>query len=158
MTLDSFFQRIGADNRLVPGTHELRPALSDKELLLWEKSQPAVTVPEELLALLRRSNGFRLRLNKDSPGGADCCFSALKDLQGAGRFMYGGAEDDLVPRSWYALASDPDCSTVLIIDMGTGEFLDVDPIDPDEPEKLSKSVNGALTWLSDFLLDTSEGR
>src|SRR5262245_825988 len=136
-TLESFFRRIEADNRRAPRTHELRPALTDKELLLWEKAHPGITVPEELISLLRRSNGFRLRLNKDSPGGADCCFRALKEVDWAGRFMYGDdADDDMAPAAWFALAADADSSTVLVVDMATGDFLDVDPIDSDEATKL----------------------
>ena len=156
MTLDAFFAGIDADNRRKPGTHRLGPALSDRELLLWEKAHPGMTVPEDLVALLRRSNGLGICRNPDSPGGADCCFHPLKDVRHAGKFMYeDGSAATSIPASWYALAQDADGTSVLTVDMATGEVFVVDPIDSSEATILFGSFEGALEWLSEFFPELS---
>jgi hypothetical protein len=156
MTVDLFFQRIEDDNRRQPGTHATEAALTDRELLLWEKAHPGWTVPDSLIGLLRRSNGFRLRLDKDFSGGAYCCFSPLKDIRKAAPAMYGeDCDGDECPNSWFALAQDSDSTSFLVLDMKEGVYLDVDPIDADEATRLSKSIEGALTWLAGYF---PEGR
>jgi hypothetical protein len=70
--------------------------------------------------------------------------------------MYGEECDgDECPNSWLALAQDSDSTSFLVLDMKEGVYLDVDPIDADEATRLSKSIEGALTWLAGYF---PEGR
>ena len=65
--------------------------------------------------------------------------------------MYGDDWDDTsIPSSWYALAQDADATSVLIVNMASGDVFVVDPIDGSNESILFGSFDGALEWLAEF--------
>jgi len=152
MTYDAFQTRVA--HRL-PGRHSFEPGLTDRELLLWEKSHPALTVPDDLLSVLRRSNGFRIRLNPDSPGGAALRLLPVREMDYAAREMYGGPDlqTDHVPMTWLNLTQEQDSTFYLVLDLETGKYLEVEPITPDEAEIVAEDAQGMLDWFAGHLED-----
>ena len=157
MTLEEFFKRLEEENRLNPGTHGVESGLSNRELLLWEKDRPGMTVPEDLVALLRSSNGLRIRLNKDSPCGAALRFLPLREIRNPGSLMYGDdSGDEEIPRAWVCVAHDADNTSFLVLDVATGDYREVDPIDLDGAKRVASNVEGALDWVAGYFSDSAQ--
>lgn len=69
MTPGEFFQRLSQDNTRRPGTHVLEAGLMDAEFASW-KHHHRLTLPQDLVDLLRKHNGFRLYPDEYTPNGS----------------------------------------------------------------------------------------
>lgn len=154
MTVNELFTRLEDENRRRPGTHVIEPGVTDAALARWTAQNPERRLPADLVALLRRANGFRIRVSRDTPIG-HIEFLPLERIQFAPRHMYRGdtSFDDEFPASWVALTDDPDSSRYLVLDTATGEYLDVDPIDAHSPDVIGRDVPVMLDWVAQFLED-----
>jgi hypothetical protein len=158
MTLDTFFARIDEDNRRKPGTHRLEPALSDRELLLWEKAHPGMTIPEDLVALFRRSNGFSIHLDSESPVGANFRLLSLNEFQYAARFLYldNASCDEDIPETWLGVGEDVSTAHLLLFDCLKGEYLEADLECAFEAKVIARGVEGMLEWVTACFVSPDE--
>jgi hypothetical protein len=152
MTPDQFFARLTQDNSREPGTHVLESGLADAELISWQKCHPGLMLPPDFVKLLRQHNGFRLLPDENTPTGA-IRLLPLREIDFAPRIIYEGNTvlDSDFPKSWMTITDDPDSARFLILDTSHGHYLEIDPIDPSEPEVVANNVEEMLDWMSQFL-------
>lgn len=151
MTVEQFVERIREDTG---GRHVLAPGLTDAQLASWKASNPSLQLPADFVAVLRGANGVRLRVTADTSRGA-FALHPLERVQFAPHVMFRGDRsfDGDFPRTWLALAEDADASLYLVLDVASGRYLAVDPIDTESPDVVATDAQGMLDWLTQFLAD-----
>ena len=145
MNLTDFFNRIAAENAERPGTHTLHPGATDAELAAWYAGHIGKRLPDDLVALMRRSNGLGVWQDwyEGEPifdEGAYRFFS-LREIKRADKAMYGERiNDPRVRKTWLAFCIGPDSGIYFGFDTKTLHYWKIEPIVPDESEDLGPEI------------------
>lgn len=152
--VEAFFRALASPSH-APG----RP-LDDAEIVAWRRAHPGWPLPDDLVELYRRHDGWILWVDADTRCGGHFVMRSLRDLRFAPHAMYGGPgpAGEGFPPSWVCLSDDPDSASFVVLDTATGTYLDVDPIsgpDEDEAEVIGRSVTDLLAWVAETKLAES---
>ncbi len=133
MTLDEFFTALEKD-RTPFRAHRLGAPLADAELRSWQARNPTVTLPADLVALLRRANGIHPCASGDEELGQ----LGLAPLQ----------EWTLLGGKWLLLTYDLDGRRGMGLEPGSGDFVDLDLAGRRAIDVWGASIEQLLEWLT----------
>ncbi len=154
MTIDDFFNRLAEDNRTTPGTHTFHAGVTDSQLAAWLRRNPGISIPDDLVAVLRRSNGLGLHqcwLDDGAPMYPEGCGAleiyALDGLRSANEDMYRCPDFERLALNWMAFGSGLDSNVYFVFDVATKHFLHLSPIVPDEATDVGVEIDDILDIL-----------
>jgi hypothetical protein len=135
----------------MPCKHRIFPALSNGELEEWRAKWPRHSLPEDLLELLRCSDGIQFWVHEGSPEGYFRLLP-LREIDSARRIMwleYGDSMDaDEVPYSdWFAISEHQDGGEYIVLDTDRQEYYLMDTILSD----LSNPIGHSIPELLEFI-------
>ena len=141
-------------NRLIgemPGHHRTFPPLDKAELEAWHARWPPHSLPEDLLDLLRLTNGIRFWVHEGSPEGYYRLL-ALREMDSARRIMWGeygdDMDDDEVPYPhWLALTEHQDGACYVVLDTDEHRYFLMDTCGPDLTSPLGNNIGGVLDYI-----------
>ena len=84
MQIAEFLSRLTEE---MPGAHRICPPLSTDELAAWRENREGHPLPEDLLQLLRHSNGIQFWVHEGSPEGYFRLLP-LREIDSARRIMW----------------------------------------------------------------------
>lgn len=153
MKPDAFLKKIADDNLVKPGTHLLAQSLRAPESGRWKARHPGLKLPNDLLGFLKRTNGIRFHVDRESPIGAVARLLPLREIQPATTLLYQDQEeeDEGLPPTWLALTDDAEGEQYLLYDVRKRVYLELDPAD--DAEVIGERFEEALDWLFARYLD-----
>lgn len=153
MKLSDFMLRMERELSDDPSSHTLHPGLKDVELEAWYTNHPGERLPEDLLTLLRWSNGFgyyQEYFNGEAIhlDGA-FRFLPLKEIKRADLVMYNEEQNDhpYLPPTRRAFLQGPDSTVFFGYDSESLHFWRFEPIIPEENDDLGPDMGLLLEHL-----------
>ena len=148
MQVGEFITRLTEE---MPGDHRVFPPLSSDELDEWLADRQGHDLPEDLLQLLRHSNGIQFWVHEGSPEGY---FSLLplQKIDSARRIMwleYGDsfAADEVPYPHWLTISEHQDGGQYIVLDTDSQEYYLMDTILSD----LSNPIGHSIPELLEFI-------
>src|SRR6266498_1120517 len=153
MQPDHFLTSIAHQQQILPWVHITHPGLTTAELQQWQHGHPTITLPDDLVAFLRQTNGIGIDQQHGSGHliGAAVYLYPLVDIVPISQAMDGKENDPNFPPSWFAIGQDTDASFSLALDVARSTYWRIDPIVPDEAERSGTTFSECLAWLAPFL-------
>ena len=135
----------------MPGAHRICPPLSTDELAAWRENWEGHPLPEDLLQLLRHSNGIQFWVHEGSPEGYFRLLP-LREIDSARRIMWLEHSDsmpaDEVPYpNWLAISEHQDGGSYIVLDPDKQEYYLMDTILSD----LSNPIGHSIPELLEFI-------
>jgi len=146
----------------MPGEHRIFPRLSNGELEEWRSKWPRLSLPEDLLELLRCSNGFQFWVHEGSPKGYFRLLP-LREIDSARRIMwleYGdsmGADEVPYPH-WLAISEHQDGGSYIVLDPDKQEYYLMDTILSDLSNPIGNSIPELLEFIWKDWLEALDNR
>jgi len=112
MQPDHFLTSIAHQQQILPWVHITHPGLTTAELQQWQHGHPTITLPDDLVAFLRQTNGIGIDQQQVYGHliGAAVYLYPLVDIVPISQAMYGKENDPNFPPSWFAIGQDTDAS------------------------------------------------
>jgi hypothetical protein len=135
----------------MPGSHRIFPPLDNIELEQWRATWPGRSLPEDLLRLLRHSNGIQFWVNEGSPEGYHRLLP-LREINSARRIMWSDhydamAADEVPYCHWLAISEHQDGAAYIVLDPDNQRYYLMDTCGAD----LSNPVGNDIQELLDFI-------
>ena len=148
MQIAEFIDRLTKE---MPGHHRILPPLGNAELDEWQAKWPEMSLPEDLLNLLRHSNGIQFWVHEGSPEGYYRLLP-LRDIDSARRIMwleYGDSmdADELPYPHWLAISEHQDGGSYIILDTDKQKYYLMDTILSDLSNPIGQSIEGLLEFI-----------
>jgi hypothetical protein len=127
--------------------HRLDPPLTEAELADFRERFPSITLPGDLISILRRWNGIHLWADLASGRSYDG-LAPLKEWDLARRVMWGpDADATLLADRYLAISYDQDGSVFVVLDTSTGKYFWMDACGADESCPIGSTADELLAWL-----------
>jgi hypothetical protein len=135
----------------MPGQHRIFPPLEDAELEAWYEKWPRRSLPKDLLAMLRQTNGIQFWVNEGSPEGYYRLLS-LQEVDSARRIMWGeyaeDLDDDDIPYPhWLAISQHQDGAYYIILDTDEHRYYLMDTSGADLESPVGDNVGELLDFI-----------
>ena len=147
MSPNEFIIRLANDSTTRGEKHIVDPPITDAELKKWEKANPSLKLPEDLVLLLRKANGIHPHANQEQKRG----YLGLAQLEQweSARYVFWGKDTDAVypPDTFIAISYHQDGSAYVVLDTKSGRYFLMDPCGPDESSPIGENVEDLLDWL-----------
>jgi hypothetical protein len=162
MRVDEFIERL---EREMPGQHKTWSPLQDEELAVWTAKFPKSTLPEDLIGLLRRTNGIQFWVSAGSTKGYFRLLP-LREIDFARQIMWGGLANDWdrdwVPRpGWLAISGHQDGDDFIVLDIDSHRYYLMDACGADLTCPAGDNVHELLdsiweNWITPIREDRSK--
>lgn len=148
MQVTEFIDRLTTD---MPGHHRIFYPLGDTELKEWLTKWPNQSLPEDLVHLLRQSNGIQFWVNEGSPEGYFRLLP-LREIDSARQIMWQDFSEEMefdeVPYAhWLAISEHQDGASYIVLDTDTPKYYLMDTCGGD----LTNPVGNNVEELLDFI-------
>lgn len=157
-------------NKLIrdtPGHHRVYSPLEDAEVTAWNTKWPTVSMPGDLLALLRVANGIDLWVNDGSPDGYFRLLP-LREIDAARNLMWGSSakdlnDDDLPLPHWLAISEHQDGACYIVLDTDKQHYYLMDTCGADLTCPAGSNIDELLDyvwehWIKPHMRSPSYGK
>jgi hypothetical protein len=127
MKIKDFIKRLDSE---VPGQYKTFPPLNYEEFEAWHDKFPDISLPEDLLDLLKQTNGIQFGVNEGSPEGYFQILPLCK-INFARKIMWGDYATAMgeynVPYShWLAITEHQDNACYVVLDTDWAQYYYMD--------------------------------
>ncbi len=135
----------------MPDQHRIFPPLRNAELLKWAAKRPKKSLPEDLVDLLRHTNGIQFWVSEGSPEGYFRLLP-MREIDSARKIMWGeysaDLNDDDVPYAhWLAISEHADGANYIVLDTDNHKYYSMDTCGADLTCPVGNNVEELLGYI-----------